>query len=109
MIGEGSKKRDYSKIRVPILYLPAAPPKADGWSQYYRFTPANEVERTTLQKIYDADRANLTRYEKDMQAATGKVHIVELRGADHYVYFTNEAAVLREIRKFVADLRKSHA
>ena len=105
MIGEGSKKRDYSRIRLPVLYLPASPTKADGWSQYYRFTPANDVERTTLQKIYDADRANLTRYEKDMQAARGKVHIVELRGADHYVYFTNEAAVLREIRRFVADLR----
>jgi non-heme chloroperoxidase len=105
MIGEGSKKRDYSRIRVPILYFPAAPPKADGWSQYYRFTPANDNERTTLQKIYDADRANLTRYEKDMQAAVGKVHIVELRGADHYVYFTNEAAILRELRKFMAELR----
>ena len=105
MIGEGSKKRDYSKISVPILYLPASPPKANGWSQYYRFTPANEVERTTLQKIYDADRANLTRYEKSIQGATGKVHIVELRGADHYVYFTNEASVLHELRKVVADLR----
>ena len=42
---------------------------------------------------------------KKMQSAMGKVHIVELRGADHYVYFTNEAAVLREIRKFVADIR----
>lgn len=104
MIGEGSKKRDYSKIRVPILYLPAAPPKAGGWSQYYRFTPANEVERITLQKIHDADRANLTRYEKNMQAAIGKVHIAELRGADHYVYFTNEAAVLRALRKFVTAL-----
>ena len=105
MIGEGSKKRDYSRIRAPILYFPAAPPKAGGWSQYYRFTPSNDVERTTLQKIYDADRANLTRFERDMQAATGKVYIVELRGADHYVYFTNEAAVLRAIRKFVAGLR----
>jgi len=105
MIGEGSKKRDYSRIRVPILYLPAAPPKVNGWSQYYRFSPVNEVERTTLQKIYDADRSNLTRYEKNMQMAAGKVHIVELRGADHYVYFTNEVAVLRELRKFVADLR----
>jgi len=105
MIGEGSKKRDYSRIRVPILYLPAAPPEANGWSQYYRFTPANEVERTTLQKIYDADRINLNRYERNMQAAAGKVHIVELRGADHYVYFTNEAAVLREVGKFMAELR----
>lgn len=90
---------------MPILYLPAAPPEANGWSQYYRFTPANEVERTTLQKIYDADRTNLTRYEKNMQSAMGKVYIVELRGADHYVYFTNEAAVLRALRKFVAELR----
>ncbi len=104
MIGEGSKKRDYSRIRVPILYLPAAPPLANGWSQYYLFSPANEVERTTLQKIYDADRANLTRYEKNMQAAAGRVHIVELRGAGHYVYFTNEAAVLHEVRKFLTDL-----
>jgi len=107
MIGEGSKKRDYSRIRVPILYLPAAPPQADGWSQYYRFTPASEVERTTLQKIYDADRINLTRYEKNIQTALGKVRITELRGADHYVYFSNEAAVLRELREFMADLRSS--
>jgi pimeloyl-ACP methyl ester carboxylesterase len=104
-IGEGSKKRDYSTISVPILYLPAAPPRANGWSQYYRFTPANDSERMTLQKIYDADRINLDRYEKSMQRAQGKVRIVELRGADHYVYFTNESSVLRELRKFVVDLR----
>jgi len=104
-IGAGSKKRDYSKISVPILYLPAAPPRAGGWSQYYRFTPANDSERMTLQKIYDADRTNLERYEKNMQGSQGKVRIVELRGADHYVYFTNESTVLRELRKFVADLR----
>ena len=106
LIGEGSKKRDYSGIQVPILYLPAAPPKADGWSQYYRFAPTNAVERTTLQKIYAADRTNLNRYEKNMQAAVGKVRIVELRGADHYVYFTNEMAVLRELRKFLRGLRR---
>jgi non-heme chloroperoxidase len=55
-IGEGSKKRDYANIRVPILYLPAAPPAARGWSQYYRFEPQNAEQRTALQRIYDADR-----------------------------------------------------
>jgi non-heme chloroperoxidase len=105
MIGEGSKKRDYTKIRVPILYLPAAPPRAGGWSQYYLFTPANEIERTTLQKIYDADRAALDRYERDMRKAEGKVSIVELPGAGHYVYFTNESAVLSEVRKFLSKVR----
>ena len=103
-IGEGSKKRDYSNIRVPILYLPAAPPRAGGWSQYYRFTPANASERTTLQKIYDADRVNLNRYENSIRAAQARVRIVELRGADHYVYFSDERAVLRAIRGFVRDL-----
>ncbi len=105
LIGEGSKKRDYSRIRVPILYFPAAPPHAKGWSQYYRFTPADRSERTTLQKIYDTDRANIDRYEKNMRAAQAKVHIVELRGADHRVYFAYEATMLREIRKCVMDLR----
>jgi len=104
-IGEGSKKRNYSNIRVPILYLPAAPPPAGGWSQYYRFTPANETEKTTLQRIYDADRANLTRYENAMKAARGNVRVVELIGADHYVYFTNQPEVLREVRQFAKDLR----
>jgi hypothetical protein len=40
-----------------------------------------------------------------MRTAKGGVRIVELRGADHYVYFTNEREVLRELRKFEADLR----
>ena len=104
MLGDGSKKRDYTKITVPILYLPAAPPKAGGWSQYYLFTPENKNELTTLQKIYDADRANLDRYERDMRRAKGKVSIVELRGAGHYVYFTNESAVLNEVSKFLSKL-----
>jgi len=104
-IGEGSKKRDYSNIRVPILYLPAAPPAARGWSQYYRFEPQNAEQRKALQRIYDADRVYLNRYERNMRTAKGGVRIVELRGADHYVYFTNEREVLRELRKFEADLR----
>ncbi len=103
-IGEGSKKRDYSKIRVPILYLPASPPPADGWSQYYRFTPANASERITLQKIYDADRVDLNRYENSMRMAQARVRIVELPGADHYVYFSDKSAVLRAVRGFVRNL-----
>ena len=100
---EGSKKRDYSNIRVPILYLPAAPPVARGWSQYYHFEPENTEQQTVLW-IYDADRVYLNRYEKYMLTARGSVRIVELRGADHYVFFTNEREALRELRKFIADL-----
>ena len=104
-IAEGSKKRDYSQIRVPILYFPAAPPtRVHGWSQYYHFEPQNSEQRTALQRIYAADRVYLNRYEKEMKTAKGGVRIVELHGADHYVFFTNEYEVLRGLRGFLADL-----
>jgi pimeloyl-ACP methyl ester carboxylesterase len=104
-IGEGSKKRDYSNIRAPILYFAAAPPRARGWSQYYHFEPRNAEQRRALQRIYDADRNYLNRYERYMRTAKGPVRIVELVGADHYVFFTNEEEVLRGLRRFVAHLR----
>jgi non-heme chloroperoxidase len=104
-IDEGSRKRDYSKIRVPILYFAAAPPAARGWSQYYHFQPQNAEERKALQKIYAVDRVYLNRYEQNMRTAVGGARIVELRGADHYLFFTNEWEVLRELGKFLADVR----
>ena len=104
-IDEGSKKRDYSNIHVPILYLPAPDPlSAEGWSQRFHFEPQNAEQSAALQRIYAADRVYVTRYEKNMQTALGSVRIVELRGADHYVFFTNEREVLRELRKFIAEL-----
>jgi len=104
-IGEGSKRRDYSKIRAPILYFAAAPPRARGWSQYYHFDPRNPEQRTALQRIYDADRIYLNRYEQRMRTAKGPVRIVELIGADHYVFFTNEKEVLAGLGEFVARLQ----
>jgi pimeloyl-ACP methyl ester carboxylesterase len=104
-IGQGSKKRDYSNIRVPILYFPAAPPgRVHGWSQYYHFEPQDAEQGRALQRIYAADRAYLDRYERNMKTAKGRVRIVELRGADHYVFFTNEDEVLRGLNKFLRDL-----
>ncbi len=107
-IGEGSKKRDYSNISVPILYLPASPPAARGWSQYYQFEPQTVEQRTALQRIYAADRVYLNRYEWNMRAAKRGVRIVELRGAGHYVFFTNESKILSELRKFLAGLNERH-
>lgn len=103
-IDQGAKKRDYSNITVPILYLPTVAPSARDWSQGYRFKPQNAEQRAELQRIYDADRVYLNRYESNMRTAKGGVRIVELRGADHYEYITNERQVLREIRRFAADL-----
>jgi non-heme chloroperoxidase len=105
-IGEGSKKRDYSKIRVPILAFFSIPQPAGGGgtSEFNRFQPKNEEERGALEKIYAANRTYINRGENAMRAGVPDARIVELPGANHYVFFTNEADVLRELRAFLAGL-----
>jgi non-heme chloroperoxidase len=104
----GSKRRDYLGIRVPVLAIFAVhpdPPAVGGWSEYFRFQPKNDEERAALEKIYAADRMYVNRYENTMRTGVPGARIVELPGADHYVFFTNEADVLTELRAFLARLR----
>ncbi len=104
-IAEGSKKRDYSKIKVPILaFVPIQPDQATGWSEYYRFQPTTDEERAALNKIYATDRACTKRLEQTLTAEAPKARIIELHNADHYVFFSNEADVLRELRAFIEHL-----
>lgn len=103
-IDEGSKKRDYSGINVPVLAFFAVDAINDGWSQYYHFRPKNAEERAALEEIHAADRSYLSRYEGTMRTGVPSARIVELPGADHYVFFTNETDVLREMRAFLTQL-----
>jgi non-heme chloroperoxidase len=104
-IAEGSKKRDYSKIKVPILaFIPIQPDQSTGWSEYYRFQPMTDEERAALGKIYAMDRACAKQLEQTLKDEAPKARIIELHNADHYVFFSNEADVLREMRAFLKDL-----
>jgi non-heme chloroperoxidase len=104
-IAEGSKKRDYSKIKVPILaFVPIQPDQPTGWSEYYRFQPVTDEERAALKKIYATDRACTNQLEQTLMAEVPKARIIELYNADHYLFFSNEADVLREMRAFIEHL-----
>jgi hypothetical protein len=104
-IASGAKKRDYSKIRVPILaFFAVSRPVVSGRSEYYRFQPETEEERAALEKIYAADSTYTNRWENTMRTGVPDARIVELPGANHYVFFTNEADVLRELHNFVGGL-----
>jgi pimeloyl-ACP methyl ester carboxylesterase len=103
-IDEGSKKRSYSGIKVPVLAFFPVDMIKEGRSQYFRFSPSNAEERAALEDIFAADRNYLRQYEELMRSGVPNVRIVELPGADHYVFFTNEADVLREMRAFLAGL-----
>jgi pimeloyl-ACP methyl ester carboxylesterase len=97
-IGKGALKRDYSKIHVPIL---AFFPVVDTESKY---RPRNEEERAAIAAFNDATVVYVDRYKKNLQNAAS-VRIVDLQGANHYVFLSNPTDVLREVRVFLTNLR----
>jgi non-heme chloroperoxidase len=97
-IGQGAQKLDYSKIRVPVLaFFPSAGTES-------KYQPKNDEERAAIRAFDDATAVYVNRYKKSLQNAAAGVRIVDLPGAKHYVFLSNEAEVLHELRAFLAGL-----
>jgi non-heme chloroperoxidase len=57
-------------------------------------------------RAYSAAEVVLTtRQAKVFEDGVPTARVVRLAGADHYVYLSNEAEVLREMRAFLSGLR----
>ena len=96
---EGMKK--YADIPVPALVIFAIPHAQAKW-----------VNDSTDPKVHEAAKAYsaaelalTTRQAKVLEDGVPTAHVVRLRGADHYVYLSNEADVLREMKSFLSTLR----
>ena len=105
-IMEGNWKHDYSQIRVPVLAFigydtPDGPPQ----EQIRKYHVTDASERTVLEAVYGT-YIGMARIRIDrIKRAAGGAHVVDLWGAHHFVFLSNEAEVLTEMRKFVASLR----
>jgi non-heme chloroperoxidase len=97
-IGKGALPRDYSRIRVPILALFGT------LSINYRYQPKDAQERAAIEEFDAATEVYVIRYKKNLLKAKGGVRMVDLPQADHYLFLSNEADVLREMRAFIARL-----
>jgi pimeloyl-ACP methyl ester carboxylesterase len=91
-IGEGTRKRDYSKIQAPVLSFYAVP------------RPLDDPLRAAVEAYDAATMVYIKRYENSLRTAVPGARIIELPGANHYVFLSNEAEVLREIAPFIAAL-----
>ncbi len=96
---QGMKK--YSNIPVPALVIFAIPHGQAKW-----------ISESTDPKVHEAAKAFsaadlvlTTRQAKAFEDGVPTAHVVRLRGADHYVYLSNEADVLREMKSFLSTLR----
>ena len=95
-------KPDYSRIRVPVLAIYQREQPFEEVAA--RFLIRNEQERAALRQEYAATRALYVRWQQDLLAGVPTARVVEMPGASLYMFLSNEADVLREIRAFAATL-----
>jgi non-heme chloroperoxidase len=98
----GMRKPDYSQIRVPVLAFFAVPKPLEEQIELYQ--PKNAEERGAMQQVYGADVDWAKTAISRVRTGVPKARVVELVGANHYVFLSNEQEVLREIRLFLADI-----
>jgi non-heme chloroperoxidase len=102
----GDKKHDYSEIRSPVLaFVVYDTPDGTPQEQIRKYHVTDSAERTIVEAVY-GQYIGMARIRIDrINRAAGGARVVELWGADHFVFLSNEADVLRELRAFLATLR----
>ena len=102
----GDHKHDYSRIRSPVLaFVVYDTPDGTPQDQARKYHVTDAAERTIVDAVYGL-YIGMARIRIDrINHAAGGARVVELWGADHFVFLSNEADVLRELRSFLGTLR----
>jgi pimeloyl-ACP methyl ester carboxylesterase len=96
---QGMKK--YTDIPVPVLAIFAIPHRLGKWVD-----DSTDPKVREAAKAYSAAELVLTTWQaKVFEDGVPTAHVVRLRNADHYVYLSNEADVLREMKSFLSTIR----
>lgn len=95
-------KPNYAGIRVPVLAIYQAQLPFEEVAR--QFDIRNEEERAALRQEHAATRAMYTRWQQDLLTAVPAARIVELPGANLYMFLSNEADIIRELRAFASSL-----
>ena len=94
----GTKK--YTAIPVPALVIFANPHSQGIWVDENA-----DPSVQTAAKTYSTALSTLTeRQEKSVENGVPTAHVITLPGANHYVFLSNEAEVLKDIDAFLASL-----
>jgi pimeloyl-ACP methyl ester carboxylesterase len=100
----GNIKPRYNAIRAPVLAIFRTPRSFEEFER--DFAVRNEEERAALRQRYEFSRAMVSRWERDILEGVPKARIVELPGANLFMFLSNEADVLREVRAFAGALSR---
>ncbi|MGA7110160.1 MAG: hypothetical protein WBV28_07835 [Terracidiphilus sp.] len=89
----------YSNIPVPVLAIFACPHNFD-FDRSLRDHPSLKAE------VVAEDAITTSRQADAFAAGVPTAHVVRLASADHYVFRSNEADVIREMNAFLSTLPK---
>jgi pimeloyl-ACP methyl ester carboxylesterase len=90
----------YTSIPVPALAIYACP---HNWDRF----PANDPTRKAA--LVADDTARCTAWADAFSRGVPSAHVVRIPNADHYVFNSNEADVVREMNAFLSSLSSSTA
>ena len=88
-------EQKYTDIRVPVLAIYAVP-------HDYPWVNDNPAARDAIARV---ETLRTEAHAKAFERGVPSAHVVRLPHANHYVYMSNEADVLREMRAFLSGLR----
>lgn len=102
-IGAGQGKRDYSRIRVPVLAFlefprPTYDPRLDG-------DVANDAERAAIEAAARATAVWVQKWMDNFTASVPDARLIDVTGAGHYLFLTRPSEVIGELKAFVTALK----
>jgi hypothetical protein len=100
----GLEKPDYARFRAPVLAFFALPSPLE--DQMRKYKPENAEQGAALGLKYRLDVEWVERNEDALKRSVPDALVVDLTGANTYVFLSNEADVLRELRAFLVQLSR---
>jgi hypothetical protein len=97
--GAGAAKPDYGGISVPALAIYAVPRSEEDVPGFG--TASQSVVHDLFQVMKDEERTNSAAF----RSAVREARVIEIPGAKHLLFLSNEEDVLRAIRVFVLNTR----
>jgi non-heme chloroperoxidase len=101
IVEDNRVRPDYAHIRVPVVAIYRTMTMEQVLKE---FPTKTEQERAALNQEYAAGRAMLSKWQRDLLAGVPNAKIVELPGANLYMFLSNEADIIRELRAFASSL-----
>jgi pimeloyl-ACP methyl ester carboxylesterase len=102
IVEDNRVRPDYARIGVPVLAIYRTMTEEQVLRDY---PPRTAQEQSVLHQAFAFGHAMLAKWEGDLLAGVPDAKIVELPGATLYMFLTNEADIIRELRAFGAALR----